>query len=132
MVPPPVAVTVTMALTSRPPSGRYSFWYTSTENCGTFDLEKLAIWSAPWDSRCRMKTAVREEKRTKAAVTDWAVGTGIKRYGTGLTRYRRPILPLGAPRRTAAEPLLRCRGPHRRAHDPPAPGRRATAVDARR
>lgn len=42
-----------------------------------------------------MKTAVREEKRTKAAVTDWAVGTGIKRYGTGLTWYRRPILPLG-------------------------------------
>ncbi len=26
MVPPPVAVTVTMALTSLPPSGRYSFW----------------------------------------------------------------------------------------------------------
>lgn len=43
VVPPPVEVTVTMALTSRPPSGRYSFWYTSTENCGTCDLEKLAI-----------------------------------------------------------------------------------------
>ncbi len=43
MVPPPVAVTVTTALTSRPPSGRYSFWYTSTENCGTFDFEKLAM-----------------------------------------------------------------------------------------
>jgi hypothetical protein len=25
-VPPPVEVTVTIALTSRPPSGRYSFW----------------------------------------------------------------------------------------------------------
>lgn len=43
VVPPPVEVTVTMPLTSRPPSGRNSFWYTSTENCGTFDLEKLAI-----------------------------------------------------------------------------------------
>lgn len=43
VVPPPVDVTVTIALTSRPPSGRYSFWYTSTENCGTLDLEKLAI-----------------------------------------------------------------------------------------
>jgi hypothetical protein len=43
MVPPPVEVTVTIALTSRPPSGRYSFWYTSTENCGTFDFEKLAM-----------------------------------------------------------------------------------------
>src|SRR4051812_13042130 len=43
MVPPPVELTVTMALTSRPPSGRYSFWYTSTENCGTFDFEKLAM-----------------------------------------------------------------------------------------
>src|SRR3954447_4378591 len=42
-VPPPVAVTVTMALTSRPPSGRNSFWYTSTENCGTLDFEKLAM-----------------------------------------------------------------------------------------
>ena len=26
VVPPPVEVTVTIALTSRPPSGRYSFW----------------------------------------------------------------------------------------------------------
>ncbi len=26
VVPPPVEVTVTTALTSRPPSGRYSFW----------------------------------------------------------------------------------------------------------
>lgn len=43
MVPPPVELTVTIALTSRPPSGRYSFWYTSTENCGTFDFEKLAM-----------------------------------------------------------------------------------------
>lgn len=43
VVPPPVDVTVTIALTSRPPSGRYAFWYTSTENCGTWDLEKLAI-----------------------------------------------------------------------------------------
>ncbi len=47
VVPPPVAVTVTIALTSRPPSGRNSFWYASTENRGTFDLEKLAIRSAP-------------------------------------------------------------------------------------
>ncbi|GGS71875.1 hypothetical protein GCM10010240_00720 [Streptomyces griseoviridis] len=42
-VPPPVAVTVTIALTSRPPSGRYSFWYTSTEKRGAFDFEKLAM-----------------------------------------------------------------------------------------
>ncbi|GAA2410609.1 hypothetical protein GCM10010378_63170 [Streptomyces viridochromogenes] len=36
-------VTVTIALTSLPPSGRYSFWYTSTENRGTLGFEKLAI-----------------------------------------------------------------------------------------
>ncbi len=47
VVPPPVAVTVTMAFTSRPPSGRYGFWYTSAEKCGTRDLAKLAISSAP-------------------------------------------------------------------------------------
>ncbi|GGZ78389.1 hypothetical protein GCM10010389_14890 [Streptomyces echinoruber] len=47
VVPPPVAVTVTMASTVRPPSGRNSFWYTSTENCGTFDFEKLAMPSDP-------------------------------------------------------------------------------------
>jgi hypothetical protein len=46
-VPPPVAVTVTMASTSRPPSGRCSLWKAPTVNRGGDAFELPAMCPAP-------------------------------------------------------------------------------------
>src|SRR4051794_41798677 len=106
-----------MALTSRPPSGRNSFWYTSTENCGTLDFEKLA-----------MPAHIPLVPRRGGAMTvDGPVPTGPS--GLPRTRPRAPLAvlpppPAGRPRgRSAGGAPRGGRGGERRGHPAPAPFR---------
>src|SRR3954447_14516379 len=68
-VPPPAAVTVTIALTSRAPSARYSFWKMSTANWGRLDFVSLAMGQLS-----RFSPAPTTGSESSVGVYGWASG----------------------------------------------------------
>src|SRR5260221_12810826 len=104
------AVTVTIALTSRPPAGRYSFWKTSTVKLGSLIGESLLV---RFPAR-RLPPAGPGRPEGPHLV---AAGTGSPPRG-GCRRLRRrsptsPIPPPLLPGRLAAagDPVLQHRPP---------------------